>query len=414
MRRTRGLHYVALLMMAGAGMASAETEVDFSGFASIGAGRVSDASIEFYDYDNEWSFDSDSMLALQAVAEVSQKVSFTGQILSKGFTFDNRSPYEPELNWLFASYEVTEALRARAGRLRTPLFLFSESLDAGFSYPWVRPPVNMYANFLEPFDNYDGIDITWFTQWGQHETEFGFFAGTTEEDYRGRDINVHKTFALTAQTQVDAFKLRYCYNWNRISIFNPVVEPAADGYRFFAALLNQPIYDEIANNAQLDAQVLQYHALGLQWERDGWQIIAEKFQTVSPEKQFSFDNAGWYVSVARQIQDVMPYVTIGEYGSGPDHHIRKLVASTYNVTPEGWVTPLDALRTQTLTTLENMTISQSSIAMGLRYEITSQSALKFEAEYFHLNSAGQMTFVGDGSRPDHALATTLVFDVVFR
>lgn len=413
MHRKWGLGCAALLMIAHAGTASGETELNFAGFASIGAGRISEPSLTYFDYEDEWSFDSDTMLALQAIAEVSDQLSFTGQVISKGFTFDERSPYEPELNWLFASYELSESLRLRAGRLRTPLFLFSESLETGFSYPWVRPPVSMYAHFLEPFDNYEGMDATWFTNIAGKESEIGFFAGSTEEIYRGRDVDLHKTFALTAQTQLDTFKLRYCYNWNRISISNPALEAPAQLYRNFAVWLNEPVYTEIAENAQLDAQVFQYHAFGAQWEKVGWQIIGEKFQTVGPGKQFSFENSGWYVSIARQIDDFMPYFTVGEYVSKMDPRIKRLVASTYAIDPQGSNFVLDTLRTQTLTNIEDLSITQGSAALGVRYELTRTSALKFEAEYFKFNNTGQMTFDGSENEPDHALATTIVFDVVF-
>lgn len=413
MYRKWGWGCAALLMIAHAGTACGETELNFAGFASIGAGRISEPSLTYFDYENEWSFDSDTMLALQAIAEVTDQLSFTGQVISKGFTFDERSPYEPELNWLFASYEVSESLRVRAGRLRTPLFLFSESLDTGFSYPWVRPPVSMYAHFLEPFDNYEGMDATWFTKIAGNESEFGFFAGSTEDVYCDRDIDLHKTFVFTAQTQLDTFKLRYCYNWNRISIYNPALEAPAQLYRTFAVLLDEPVYAEIANSAQLDEQVMQYHAVGVQWEKAGWQIIGEKFQTVGPSKQFSFENDGWYVSIARQIDDFMPYVTLGEYASKVDPDIGQRVASTYNINPAGSNIFLDVLRAETLATIEDLSIRQGSLAVGVRHELTRTSALKFETEYFKLENTGQMTFDGSEDEPDHALATTIVFDVVF-
>lgn len=413
MRGKRWLCRVTLALCLATPTAYAEPEWNFSGFASIGAGKINEESLTFFDYDEHWSFDSDSMLALQGIVEATDKLSFTGQVISKGFTFDERSPYEPELNWLFASYEVSHSLRVRGGRLRTPLFLYSESLETGFSYPWVRPPVAMYAHFLEPFANFDGFDATWFNDVAGYESEFSFFAGTTKDKYRGRDVDLHKTWAFTAQTQLDALKLRYCYSWNRISITNPNLEDAAKLYRTFASVLHAPIFNEIADSAALDAKVFQYHALGLQWERDGWQWIAEKFLTVGPGKQYSFENDGWYVSLARQINAFMPYLTIGEYSSEIDPHIAQRVTSSYSVVPAGAIPLLDTLRSQTFIALEGLSVTQGSTALGVRYEVSSTSALKFEAEYFNFNSTGQMTFDENGEEPKHAVATTIVFDVVF-
>ncbi len=394
-------------------VAYATPEWNFSGFASLGAGRINDPTLTFFDYENEWSFDSDTMLALQAIVETTDQLSFTGQVISKGFTFDDRSPYEPELNWLFASYEISHSLRVRAGRLRTPLFLYSESLETGFSYPWVRPPVEMYAHFLEPFANFDGVDITWFRNIAGNESEFSLFAGTAKDEYRGRDVEAHKTWAFTAETQLSTLKLRYCYNWNRLSITNPAFEPAVNLYRRLAVIENAPILNDIADSAALQEKVFQYHSLGMQWEKNSWLWVAEKFQTIGPGKQFSFENNGWYISLARQINDYMPYLTIGEYSTEMDHAISQRVGSSYGVVPAGDNPGLDILRQQTLTAIEGLSVTQGSAAVGVRYEVSRTSALKVEAEYFNLNSTGQMTFDESGEEPEHAVATTIVFDVVF-
>lgn len=41
-------------------------------------------------------------------------------------------------------------------RLRTPQYAHSDALDIGYSYPWVRPPVEMYNL---PLDNYEGFTV---------------------------------------------------------------------------------------------------------------------------------------------------------------------------------------------------------------------------------------------------------------
>lgn len=401
--------------------AMAEVEWDFSGFASIGAGKLSNDTLEFMDYTgDEWSMDSDSALALQAIMQTGDRWSVTGQVLAKGFTFGEYSPYEPRLEWLFASYELTPELRVRGGRLRLPYFMYSESIEIGYSYPWVRPPIEMYANFLEPFANFDGVDLTLQKAIGEFDNEFKVFAGSAEAEYRGREVDVEKTTGLAALTRWNEFTFRYCYSWNRMSIYDPDpdIVAAMDGYRLaeqFATAANIPgaeIFGDIADTLRLDSKVYQYHGFGAQWEHGPWTVIAEKLATQGPGKQFSFENDGWYVTVAHQIDAWMPYVSVGEYRSEMDPKINRRILASYEVIGPG-IAALDDLRTRTMASISDLSVYHRSTTLGIRYDFHSNAALKLEAEYFSFKSTGQMLFDGSEEEPDHVIATSIVVDVVF-
>jgi hypothetical protein len=416
--------FVGALLVGGALLAAtpamAKVQWDFSGFASIGAGKLSDDTLEFMDYTgDEWSMDSDSVIALQAIMQAGDRWSVTGQVLAKGFTFGEYSPYEPRLEWLFVSYELTPELRVRGGRLRLPYFVYSESLEIGYSYPWVRPPIEMYANFLEPFANFDGIDLTLQKQMGDFDNEFKIFGGSTQKEYRGRDVNIEKTAGFAVMTRWDEFSFRYCYNWNRMSIYDPNLQEPIDFYHQVedvATSLNLQgagIFGDIADTLRLDSKVYQYHGLGAQWEHDAWTVIAERLTTQGPGKQFSFENDGWYLTVAHQIDDWMPYVSIGEYRSEMDPKINRRIMASYNVIPSGFNDQVDELRSQTMAGIDDLSVYHKSTTLGIRYDFHPSAALKLEAEYFNFKSTGQMLFDGSKEEPDHVLATSIVIDVVF-
>lgn len=412
--RFRYLRAMACGMLMLSPPAMAELQWDFSGFASIGAGKLSDNTLTFMDYTgDEWSMDSDSALALQAIVQTGDRWSLTGQVLSKGFSFDERNPYEPRLEWLFASYELSPELRVRGGRLRTPHFLYSESLEIGYSYPWVRPPIEMYANFLEPFANFDGIDLTLQKEIGSFENEFKIFGGHTEGEYRGRDVNIEKTGGFAVMSRWDAFTFRYCYNWNRLSLYDPKLELPYKLFQGFAVSEGEPIFNEIADTLHLESKVFQYHGLGMQWEHGAWTVIAEKLKTEGPGKQFSFENDGWYLTVAHQIEDWMPYVSVGEYRSQMDPAITKRVRESYNAVNAGSNVVLDILRELTILGIDDLSVYHRTVTAGIRYDFHSNAALKLEAEYFNFLSTGQMLFDHSKPEPDSVLATSIVIDVVF-
>ena len=47
----------------------------------------------------------------------------------------------------------------RAGRLRSPVYMYSESLDVGYSYPWLRLPDEVYSQVQ--VTNYEGVDAVY-------------------------------------------------------------------------------------------------------------------------------------------------------------------------------------------------------------------------------------------------------------
>ena len=59
------------------------------------------------------------------------------------------------------------------GRLRIPFFYYSEFLEVGYAYNWVRTPSDVYSI---PFSSFDGVDIT-------HRFSVGKFDGSIQANY---------------------------------------------------------------------------------------------------------------------------------------------------------------------------------------------------------------------------------------
>lgn len=135
-------------------------EVHVDGFLNVVGGYATERDNGPYDQE-QWVFEPDSSFGLQISRELSQKTSVTGQLISRG-----SSSFEVEASWAYMTYQVSESSRFRAGRFRTPFFLYSDYLDVGYAQHWLTPPDEVYA--LQ-FDSVNGIDfnyrlpISWFT-----------------------------------------------------------------------------------------------------------------------------------------------------------------------------------------------------------------------------------------------------------
>lgn len=115
------------------------TELRFDGFASFVAGQALEkdellvdpntGEAAFRGYDEKMSFQANSLFAIQVRADLQEKLSATAQIIAKG-----QNDYEAKFNWAYLAYQLTNEVTVKAGRFRTPLFMYSDFLDVGYAY----------------------------------------------------------------------------------------------------------------------------------------------------------------------------------------------------------------------------------------------------------------------------------------
>src|SRR5690606_31652522 len=116
-----------------------DTGVRFNGFFSTGyASASNDAG---FDGITEKSEVKDlSLFALQGSFDVTDKSEIVMQLVGRGE--DN---WDPQVEWAYLSYRPTNNLQVRAGKTRLPLFMYSDSLEVGYSQLWARAPQSVYG-----------------------------------------------------------------------------------------------------------------------------------------------------------------------------------------------------------------------------------------------------------------------------
>lgn len=135
--------------------ALANDKVQISGFGSIVAGQVLDGSGYVADYPNLGRYDDqldlsqETRMGIQANATLSDKLRATMQVMTRA-----NNAYEPQVEWLFVNYAITDDLDLQAGKLRLPVYYFSEYMDVGIAYPWVRVPSDAYSLDIASFDGF--------------------------------------------------------------------------------------------------------------------------------------------------------------------------------------------------------------------------------------------------------------------
>ncbi len=152
-----------------------DEDLGIYGFLSVGAtvldnkNENNDNGVTLDGFDDEaGNFKQDTVFGLQITKQINDKTSATGQLVSRG-----TNNYETESAWAFVSYAVSSETDVRMGRLRIPFFYYSEFLEVGYAYNWVRTPSDVYSI---PFSSFDGLDIT-------HRFSVGKIDGSIQANY---------------------------------------------------------------------------------------------------------------------------------------------------------------------------------------------------------------------------------------
>ncbi len=173
---TRSLGQIMLCALSTLPLTAQALDFNWSGFGTLGYVR----SDQDYAYERviskNGSFKRDSLLGLQLETTFSPKWSSTLQArYAPNIQHDLR--WELELAWAFVSYRPANDWLLRVGKLRMPMYLFSENMDVSASYDVVRMPTEVYTT--APSADYSGISLgrTW--QLGIGEFNVEAYAGKT-------------------------------------------------------------------------------------------------------------------------------------------------------------------------------------------------------------------------------------------
>lgn len=138
---------VGLLLLS----APASASIEWSGFANIGGGTTLGSNQRLFGYEDNLDFSQDSLFALQGRAEINERVSVTTQLMSRG-----SKDFDLDVEWAYIQYQLSDSASINAGKLRLPLYMYSDSVDVGYTYHWLRTPQSVYR---VPFNNYTGVSL---------------------------------------------------------------------------------------------------------------------------------------------------------------------------------------------------------------------------------------------------------------
>lgn len=233
MKKSRIRRPAAIAIMAlASGIAAAQSPTfNFSGFGTLGA-TVTDTDIVQLRTtleDNKGATKSadvgfESRIAGQAQVRFGNDVSFMGQAMAIRRV---DKEMKPDIEWLFAQYSGIKDTDLRVGRMVLPAFMVSDSRFVGYSIPWARVPVLVYATL--PMSTVDGVQIAHRQTFGDTVVSGQFSAG--KNDRGTSEISKIRSGNLTVES--GDWTGRVALTHSKVRFFDGPILPFKDKFLDF-------------------------------------------------------------------------------------------------------------------------------------------------------------------------------------
>ena len=127
--------------------------VEIHGFGSWNSGATNDDNLYLGGQNRGSSLNSVAGLTL--TGHIDERVTFTTQV-----KFEFNGATQPALDYVFAQYQFHDALKLRAGQVKQPFGLYTETIDVGTIRPFITAPEAIYGPTANIAEAYRGIGLT--------------------------------------------------------------------------------------------------------------------------------------------------------------------------------------------------------------------------------------------------------------
>jgi len=290
------LRLILLLLLAAVAVDAKAVESEqpmfkFSGFGSLGLSHSSQSQGDYVQdsgipkgpgLSENWSTANDSRIAMHLTADFSPKISAVLQVISE---YHVENTFQPEVEWANVKYAFTPDIYIRFGRTELPTFLDSKNKDVGYSYPWVRPPLELYHQLA--ISNSDGIDAMYRQEIGEARNSIKAILGRSE---------IERTSSSSISRDI----------WGIFDIVEYGPATLSIGYqeRESASKSNTTgVTGAWVRNSDL--------SIGASYDPGSWFVISEWVQ-----RQSTYKIGAMYVSAGYRVNKFTPYLTYSQNSPG--------------------------------------------------------------------------------------------------
>lgn len=296
---------------------------------------------------NEWISASDTLLGIQGSLSLRSDTEVTVQVIVEE---NYQNDVKPRLAWAFVRHDLKPNLTVRAGRLRTPFFMHSDSLNINFAHPWVRPPVEVYG--LNPVSDLDGIDMLYRTQLGGFNVEVQPYFGYGKVKFPDGSANLDHTGGISINMSRGDLRVQFGHGEGGFDLHYG--DPIYLGTRDHLFATGRA--DVVAKLSGDDGHT-SFSAIGFQWDHNAYQLSGELARRRADK--FLANAYAWYLSAAYQAGSFAPFVVLAKQNASS-----QLVPANGDPVLEGY--------------LASRSSNQESLALGVRWDAAPNKAIKLQ------------------------------------
>lgn len=382
-RKTHSLAIAVALCMA-APLTQAG-DLDFSGFLSVGGGFVDDEnSVSYGGYDEEDLTFDQNLLGLQVTGQVNEKITATAQLIAR-----SENDYEVNAEWAYLTWQASDSIKVRAGRLRTPFYMYSDFLDVGYAYAWITPPREVY--YL-PFNNVDGVDFYATQTLGIFDTSVQVYFGSFDDELMlggaPSEAKTRNQMGVAGTLGKDWWTLRAAYHQADLSVdMSGVPISPTTTMGGFATALTALGYSNNADRLLVEDDDAVFTEFGINIDT-GRFIAAAEYVEFDPGDAVLSKNIRQYVMAGVRAGSWLFHVT-GSQAKDEAAHPEAGI-------PANQAIPVFGSTNVLIGTLQAIAESQVTerdvVSLGVRWDVASSTALKFQIDDVDDQASDQKVF----------------------
>jgi hypothetical protein len=255
-----------------------------NGFGTLGVVHSSEGQADFVSnpaqpkgagFTDPWSATPDTKVGIQLNVTLADRLSAVVQVMSQ-YQYDGT--FRPDLEWANLKYQVTPDFSVRVGRIASPTFMVSDSLNVGYALPFARIPLEVYAEL--PVAHSDGIDGSYRIHVGAVTNTVQVFLGSFDSRLPNQGTyDIHNLYGIVDTVDYGATTLHFSYQTLR--------------------------YDLNFDGLVLPKNLQQIATIGASYDPGKWFVSGEFIRV--PDEAFGLFYGG-YVNAGRHFGKVTPYL----------------------------------------------------------------------------------------------------------
>jgi hypothetical protein len=355
----------ALLLLPAAGLSQGLFDkVEIHGFGGWAYGKTDGLVALLGDEDGKYD---NAELALNVSAHPLDNLSIVAQVFFDSNVADATGSTEAELDYAFAEWFFSDALKLRIGRVKHPFGLYGEIFDVGTLRPFYLLPQSIYGPNGFTAKAYNGIGLTGTRGggggWG---LQYDLYAGQIEGDF-----DVPGLLLLTPELTLEpnlslGFRVQDTLGL-RLNVITPV-----DGLTVgFSAYRG----DEEVGESFVSTDVRETYLVHLEYLTDRWSIRSE---WGSLEHRDVYRDEGGYLEMAYMLDD------------------RWQLA----VRADDWKVDYPSVPRQFLSPIVRQLMRHEEVALGVNYWVAPSFVLRVN---YHRVDGNRFAFLGSSEEIARAL-----------